>query len=215
MIYFLSDFHGEVFPAFKEYIENANENDLLIVLGDVGIEFEDTDENRKFTEYFMSSKKNIAFIDGNHENFGYMNSFPEEEWNGGIVNRLTDTIVHLKRGNAYNIDGKKFFAFGGCKSTSKWKDMGLWFPGEEATDEEIALAYENLKKYDYKFDYILTHKYEETPGYAPISFPLQELTKFIDKNVEYKMWYAGHWHRDDIIDEKHVLVYNTLTPIAE
>ena len=57
---------------------------MLIILGDVGLNFEKTKENKEFTEYFLSARKNIAFIDGNHENFEYLNSLPEEELNAPI-----------------------------------------------------------------------------------------------------------------------------------
>ena len=94
MIYLLSDLHGRMdVPGFREYLTVASENDLLILLGDVCINFSDSEENRKFTKEFLSVDKKIAFIDGNHENFDYINSFPQEEWNGGTVCRLTENIL--------------------------------------------------------------------------------------------------------------------------
>ena len=211
MIYLLSDFHANAdFAALKEYVNIATDADLLIVLGDVGLKFEKTHDNRAFDEYFLSIKKNIAFLDGNHENFEYINSFPEEEWNGGIVHRLTPHIVHLKRGNIFTLEGKTYFVFGGCKSSPKWKEMGLWYFGEEPMAEEIALAHENLKKYNYCTDYILTHKYEDG---GTVSEKLLELTSFIEKNVQYKRWYAGHWHMHKTKDETHTVIYDILTPV--
>ena len=37
----------------------------------------------------------VYFIDGNHENFKYLYSFPEENWGGGVIHRITDNIIHL------------------------------------------------------------------------------------------------------------------------
>ncbi len=214
MIYFLSDLHGDInFTGLKEYTDFATDNDLLILLGDIGLNFDDTEENRKFTEYFLSIKKNVAFIDGNHENFDFIKSFPEEEWNGGYVHRLTPNIVHLQRGNIFTIERKTFFVFGGCKSSPKWKEMGLWHYGEEPEPEEIELAHKNLEKYNYQVDYILTHKYEQTPTRGTLCEKLRELTNFLEKNVQYKTWFSGHWHSDSITDEKHRVVYKTPTPL--
>ncbi len=211
LIYLLSDLHGDIkFPGLKKYVDIAEEEDLLIILGDVGLNFENTEQNHRFNEYFLSIKKNIAFIDGNHDNFEYLNSFPEEEWNGGVVGRITDNIVHLKRGNIYEIDGKSFFVFGGCKSSAKWKEMGLWYYGEEPEDDQLCLAYENLKKHNHKVDYILTHKYEKSDDKND---KLQQLTDFIDDNVQFAKWYAGHWHTDEKIDDRHIIIYNSPTPI--
>ena len=216
MIYLISDIHGELnFKGLIQYVENASEKDLLLILGDVCMEFEDTEENRAFTEFFLSIKKNIAIVDGNHENFEFIKSFPEEDWCGGRVNRLTPHIVRLQRGNVFEIEGKSFFVFGGCKSGKRWHEMGLYHPGDEPTESEIRLAYENLKKHNFAFDYILTHKYEETPPHGTFCPELAELTTYIEKNVTYKYWYSGHWHTDKDTDEKHILVYEELSPIRE
>ena len=186
---------------------------MLIILGDIGLNFESTKENQAFDKFFLSANKNIAFIEGNHENFDYLNSFPEEEWNGGTVNRLTPYIVHLKRGNIYTINGQTFFTFGGCKSSPKWKEMGLWHYGEEPEDHELKLAYSNLEKAGHKVDYVLTHKYEQTPPRGTVSEKLLELTNYIDENVDFKKWYFGHWHYEGEFDKKHIFLYDILTPL--
>ena len=212
MIYFLSDQHGgESIGDLWDYIDNAKEEDLLILLGDLGLRFEDNERNRAFDERLLASRANIALVDGNHENFKFLYSFPEEDWCGGKVHRLTDKIVHLQRGNVYEIEGKTFFVFGSCRSGSKWKDLGLWHPEEAPTEEQLSLAYSNLEKYGRKIDYILTHKYEDRKRNGTPE--LMDLCQFIDENVTYKMWYAGHWHESRVVDEKHVLVYDKLTPL--
>ena len=95
VIYFVSDLHGDRhFKGFEQYLSMAKDDDLLIILGDVGLNFEKTKENKEFTEYFLSARKNIAFIDGNHENFDLLATFPREEWKGGVVQRLR-TVCRL------------------------------------------------------------------------------------------------------------------------
>lgn len=211
MIYLISDIHGKTeFKGLLQYLERAEKDDLLIVLGDVGLTFGDTEENRVFTEWFLSLEKNIAIVDGNHENFEYLRSFPEEDWNGGKVHRLTENIVHLMRGNAFKIEDKSVFVFGGCKSSKVWHELGLYYPGEEPEKEELALAYETIKKNGFEFDYILTHKYEQTPPDATYCPELGELEKYIDENVSYKHWYCGHSHKYREIDERHTIVFDEL-----
>ena len=215
MIYFLSDPHGQwEFAGLQQYLNVATERDLLIILGDVGLHFEPTAENREFTERFLSVSKNIAFVDGNHENFDYLSSLPEEEWHGGTVRRLNKNIVQLKRGNVYSIQGKRFFTFGGCKSSAKWKEMGLWYPDEEASSAELALAYGNLHKWNYSVDYVLTHTYEKIRGGEETLSPLQLLTSFIEHRVRFKCWYFGHAHHNIKVDEKHRMIYDELTALV-
>ncbi len=214
MIYFLSDPHGDLsFTALDNYLENAKAEDLLIILGDICLEFEQTKKNKAFTERFLNIDKKIAFLDGNHENFEYINSFPEEEWNGGRVHRLTDNIVHLMRGEIYEIEGNTFFTFGGCKSSAKWKEIGLWFDGEEGTEAEFENAYRNLSKYNNKIDYILTHKRERREYKEGVSEPLYNLCMFIEEKVDYKRWYSGHWHVNLSDDPKRIAVYDRLVAL--
>lgn len=214
MIYLLSDIHGEKnFKGLEDYILKANEEDLLIILGDIGLSFEKTEENRSFTDFFLSIKKNIAIVDGNHENFDYLKSFPEEDWCGGRIHRLSGHIVHLMRGNAFEIQGKTFFVFGGCKSSEGWKKIGLYYPGEEPSEDELTLAYNTIKGNNFQFDYILTHKYEQTPPDATFCPSLGELERYIEDNVIYTHWYSGHNHEYSDFDEKHTVIYDELKEI--
>lgn len=215
MIYFLSDLHGEFFSELREYLSQDHQNDLLILLGDIGLRFENTEDNRMFTEEFLTIKSPVAIVDGNHENFDFLYDFPEEAWNGGMVHRLSEHIVHLKRGNLFNIEGKTFFVFGGCRSSAKWQQMGLWYPQEEATKEEIALAYDNLERCGHQVDYVLTHKYQRGNDGQKDIYSLQGLTDFIDEQVEFKRWYAGHWHRYEEVDDRHICIYDRLISLGK
>ena len=215
MIYFISDIHEDLnFSGLTEYIKLATDKDLLIILGDIGLNFQNTEENRKFTERFLQVDKNVAFIDGNHENFDYLNSFPVEDWNGGKVNRLSKNVVRLIRGNVYQIDGFKFFIFGGCKSAPKWKELGLWHDGEEPTKDEYDFALSSLEKHGNSVDFVLTHKYE-IKGQGTNSELLLDLCNYIDKNVSYRKWLSGHWHREYHLDDKHYYVYNNLIKLSQ
>ena len=96
MIYLISDLHESTnFKALNDYLSEDHSNDLLIILGDIGLKFRDTEENEKFTQYFLSIKYPVAFIDGNHENYQYIYSYPVEEWNGGLVHRQDHRLKHV------------------------------------------------------------------------------------------------------------------------
>lgn len=210
MIYFASDMHAENRRAIEEYVSIATASDLLIILGDLGLGFENTNKNRAFDRYFMSLRVNIAFIDGNHENHPLINSYPRETWCGGEVHRITPNIVHLIRGNIYNIDDESFFVMGGCKSSPKWKEIGLWYEGEEPTAEEISSAYHNLKKRGNSVDYVLTHKYEQGDLSSAPPLSLDGLIHYLKNRVSYKAWISGHWHQYIEFDNKHFCVYDEL-----
>ena len=214
MIYLAADPHADpLFPPLLDYVERAKDDDLLIILGDVGLYFEDTEQNRRFNDFFLSIKKNVAFIDGNHENFSYFKTLPAVKWQGAEAFELTPYIHLMKRGCIYDIEGKSFFTFGGCKSSDKWKDLGLWYEEENPTEEQLKLAYRSLAARNHRVDYVLTHKYERQDRgvYSPELF---ELHRFIDCNVSFEKWYTGHGHREFVYDEKHIMIYERLTSIT-
>lgn len=212
MFCLISDPHGgESTAGLEKALALAKESDLIIILGDLELNFRDTEQNRRFTEYFMSLKANIAIVDGNHDNYPYLYSFPKEQWNGGTVHRMTEHIVYLTRGSIYKINEKSFFVMGGSKSSAKWKEMGLWYPEELPSEEELALGYKNLEAHKNKVDYILTHRYDtkktrDTANPEPMS--LLGLIDYIDKNVEFTHWYMGHGHKNKCIDGRHTMVYD-------
>lgn len=210
MIYLISDPHGgENARGIEWYLEVGTNSDLLIILGDLGLQFTNTKENQEFTRWFLSIDKPIAVVDGNHENYSFLHSFPDDTWCGGSVHRLSDHIVHLKRGNIYSINGQTFLVMGGCKSSEKWKEMGLWYDGEEPTEAELSLAYKNLSQHNHTVDYVLTHKYDNYQEQeATVPLTLEGLTLYIDSNVTFKHWYSGHWHYTKKIDNCHTVVYD-------
>ena len=199
MIYLLSDLHGKLdFAGWQEYKNRTDSDEVLILLGDVRLAEPEVPDNAQFTEEILSIKKPVWIVDGNHENFEYLNSMPEEDWNGGKVHRLTDNILHLQRGYVYTIAGKKFFIFGGTSPL--------------ITEEELNRGYENLKKHDLCVDFVLTHDYYTRRDPENIK-PFEKLLDFIDEKVEFQQWYCGHHHVNKAWDEKHTVVYDILKPI--
>ena len=213
MIWFLSDIHGGKYQnGLEEYLKLCKKEDILIVLGDVELYFDGSEENNAFSEYFTSLECNIAIVDGNHDNYDYLESLPTESWNGGTVHRISDSIVHLMRGHIFDIEGNSFLVMGGCGSTDKWKTTPFWWSREEASDEELALAVENLKMRDNKVDYILTHKCSN-PEHTFRYDSAERFSEYVEKNVEYKQWYAGHWQVNKMLDKKHTVIFDVPKPL--
>lgn len=211
MIYLISDLHGgKDMGELMQYLSDCRAGDLLIVLGDVGLHFLKTPETDAFSRWFTELDADIAFIDGNHENFDYIESLPVEAWHGGLVHRAGKRVVHLMRGQIYTIEGRTFFTMGGCESTVKWQTRGPWYPRENPSREEIRQARENLRAHGNKVDYVLTHKYRYEKAKE---MSLEELIYYIDDNVDFTHWYSGHWHYHKEIDDKHTVIYGQITRI--
>lgn len=58
----------------------------------------------------------LLFIDGNHENFERLYQYPIKEWHIGRAHEIRPHVLHLMRGQVFEIDGKKIFTFGGMSS---------------------------------------------------------------------------------------------------
>lgn len=58
-------------------------------------------------------------------------------------------------------------------------------------------------------DYVLTHKYYPDMA-SDDKMTIEGLKEYIDKNVEFKHWYSGHWHREIEFDNRHTVVYENL-----
>lgn len=189
-IWVTGDIHGnpqrlssDIFTEQKD----MTKNDTVIILGDFGLVWDFTGEN-KTEKYWLDwlEKKpfTTVFIDGNHDNFDRLDKYPVEEWHGGKVNFIRPSVIHLMRGQIFNIEDKKFFAFGGASSHDisagilepddpdfKEKKKRLdrnpfalyrinhmsWWERELPNEEELKAGLVNLEKHDNKVDYIITH----------------------------------------------------------
>lgn len=188
MIFITGDTHGEWVrrlssKSFKEQKIGLGKNDIVIICGDFGL-WHDTPEERWNLKWLEEKSFTTVFIDGNHSNFDRLYSYPVKEWNGGKVHEIRPSVLHLMRGEVFEIEGKKFFVFGGASShdisdgiiekdeEGKWckkakfydkqrknyRIRGLsWWEEELPSGEEMKNGIENLKKSNNKVDFIVTH----------------------------------------------------------
>ena len=220
------DTHGtvdiwKVQNYFEEH-EGYTKDDYLIILGDVAA-CGFSPENEMLTRQTLSDLPvTTLFIDGNHENFSKLYSYDVDEWNGGKVHFIEKDIIHLMRGPAYDIDGKKFFTFGGAYSTDRdTRIKGLtWFQEEIPTEEEYEEGLENLEKNDFQVDYILSHTgpseavaYMGYGEWADEEVALRKYLQRIADNTEFTAWYFGHFHEDAEIEDTFYCLYEDMVEL--
>lgn len=214
MIYITGDTHGELSRfygnAFAEE-SSLKDGDFLIVCGDFGFVFQAPGtaayrEEQRMLDSLEELSFTVLFVDGNHENFDRLNGeFPEEIWHGGRIHRIRKNVLHLMRGQVFEIEGKKIFTMGGGYSMDKHiRKEGLsWWRQEMPSNEEYREATLNLKKHDFKIDFIISHTAPSEIIYAMGSAPdlhEVELNGFFDwllHEASFDWWYFGHWHRDE------------------
>ncbi|MBR6966959.1 MAG: metallophosphoesterase [Ruminococcus sp.] len=238
MIYITGDTHGGVDmrklsrKALKRYHIELTENDFLIVTGDFGFPFTPEDiteyESGEKTEYttwmkwFSERPYKVLFVDGNHDNHDWWSRQPVTELFGGRVqvHPHAENVIHLMRGEIYEIEGKTFFTFGGAASVDKeWRTEGYsWWSGEEATYAETEHAHDNLERVGYKVDYIITHTMPQNvtatiPRFNHKLLPCATamFLNTVLETVQYDKWFCGHFHIDEVVPFKRLFVlYETV-----
>ena len=234
------DIHGNPFQRLN--LENFPEGktftkeDYVIILGDFGLVWDDSAMEHSCLDWLENKPWTTLFIDGNHENYDLLNKFPIEEWGGGRVQKIRSSVIHLLRGEIYDIGGYKFLAMGGARShdihdgvlevgdprIKIWKkdDFKLfrinhisWWEEEIPNEEERKNALRNLAENYYKVDYILTH---EAPSSDVVLmdhllYHPDEYSKWLEmeirQKVKYKKWFFGHYHLNLDVNEKETCLF--------
>lgn len=178
----LSKLNSKNFPMHKQ----LDKDDYVIICGDFGLVWDYRGENEyeKHTLNWLQNKSfTTLFVDGNHENFDRLYELPVSTWNGGQVHKIRNNVIHLMRGQVYNLAGKLVFAMGGASSHDiddgildpddpdfelKRKHMDRmgalyrtdhrsWWKNELPSKEEYKTAVQNLNNAGNKVDYIISH----------------------------------------------------------
>ena len=203
MIYVTGDTHGE-YGRITMLDQKLKAGDICVVCGDFGYIWKDDVPEKYVLDDLAARPYTLLFVDGNHENFDALYRYPEEKWNGGKVHRIRKNILHLCRGQIFDICGKTFFTFGGAYSVDKHmrREGASWWAQEMPTDAEFAEGNKNLDLCGRKVDYIITHAAPEEPmkrlGLERNGeYPLNNYLEYVRETVEYDHWYMGHLHRDE------------------
>lgn len=188
-VWITGDCHGDFKRFGNNHFKEAKEGDIVIILGDFGGVWDVIPSNEEiyWLNWLNEKPFTTLFVDGNHENFDRLNTYPVVDLFGGKAHKIKDKIYHLIRGNIYEIEGKKFFAFGGASSHDiddgildpkaymniedfkniyhSWAKQGKmfrvrgfsWWDEELPTDEELVFAERTLEENNYEVDYVISH----------------------------------------------------------
>jgi len=212
MIYLTGDTHRTVNieklkPSHFKIQKNLTKEDYLIICGDFGGVWDKSKISEQCIEFHNTRNYTTLFVDGNHENFDLLNSYPVTKWKGGKVHQIAEHVYHLMRGQVFEIDGFKFFTMGGGISVDKEFRMPgrTWWPQEDLSCEEIEEAVKNLDQHHWKVDYILTHTasnrmMKECFGFQKEESRINEFLDMIQMRLEYKWWFFGHFHEDEVYE---------------
>ena len=246
MIYITGDTHSD-FSRFTE--ENfpiqseMTKDDYIIICGDFGGVWtfeEESSREKKALDWLNNKNFTTLFVDGNHENYTRLYNYPIEEWKGGKVHKIRDSVLHLMRGEIFDIDNKKIFAFGGARSHDiqdgilnldeeekiyEYRKRGAyfrirdfsWWDLELPTNQEMENGIENLEKINYKVDYIISHCCPTSiQALINSTYKRDILTDYLQQISEkctFKKWYFGHYHDYKQVNSQFTLLYENIVPL--
>lgn len=223
MIYVTGDTHIPI-DIKKLNIKNfpvqstLSKNDYVIICGDFGGVWDNSKSDLWWLNWLDNKNFCTLFVDGNHENFDLLNAMPVENWCGGKIHRVKDSVLHLMRGQVYDIEGLKIFTFGGAASTDKEyrKEGKSWWSQEIPSVAEKQEAMNNLEAHNWKVDYVFSHtcarnvieEYIQIKGISrPCYDPTEYFLESIKNKLSYTHWYFGHWHEDMMVTNNFRVVY--------
>ncbi len=228
MLYFTGDIHGDInrfcrLGEERQYTLGAE--DYLVVCGDFGFLFYPQGtmgylQQQNELDELATLPYTILWVDGNHENFDLLETYPRETWHGGRIHRIRKNVFHLMRGEVYDIDGVKLFSMGGAYSIDKYmRTEGLsWWARELPSNDEYRTATQSLHEVKHSVDVIVSHTApREVIMRMGYRFDVHdaELTGFLEwvmHEVKYKRWYFGHWHADTALEPRMQATYREVYP---
>ena len=212
MIYITGDTHRDFTRLHKL---KGTEEDMLIVLGDAGINYYLNEEDTKYKEYLNNFKMKLFCIRGNHEERPEnINTYKEVDMFDGkvYIEENYPNLIFAKDGEVYNIDGLSVLVIGGAYSVDKEYRLiygHQWFKDEQLSKEEMNNILEKVK--DKYFDVVLTHtcpyKYEPKETFklkldqSKIDKSMEHFLDKIEESISYNKWYCGHYHIEKQIDK--------------
>ena len=166
-IYVTGDVHGRAEYgssrfAFKNWPlgRTLTRDDVVIVAGDFGFVWDGSNAEKYWLNWLESKPWTTCFVDGNHENHHALANLPVREWNGGLVHEARPHVLHLMRGEVFDIDGLTVLAMGGATSNDRQyrKEGRSWWPEEMPSEEEMWQCRTSLDRVGWKVDYVVTHE---------------------------------------------------------
>lgn len=225
MNYITGDTHGRFHRIICKIDElGLTKKDTIIILGDASLNYYGNFKDDERKEALKLTKVNIFCIHGNHEmRPESISSYELVDYRGGkaYVEKKYPNIYFAKDGEIYDFDGVKTLCIGGAYSVDKFYRLmngWAWFEDEQPSEETKKIVEETLEKNNWTVDAILTHtcpvSLEPTEWFLPmidqstVDKSTEQWLETIKNKLNYKYWFAGHFHGVKKTDEIEFMYEN-------
>ena len=225
MIYITGDKHADFREVFHFcYANETTLEDTLIVLGDSGINYYASDKDYILKNSLSQYPITFFCIHGNHEERPEnIESYKTKKFHNGIVYYEEDypNILFAKDGEVYDFNNHKVLVTGGAYSVDKYFRLAHgynWYESEQPNTKIKNKVKKVLKDFDNKIDVILSHTcpykclpremFLEGIDQSTVDNSTEYFLDEIEANVDYDLWYCGHYHTDKEIDKIIFIFHN-------
>lgn len=228
MIYVTGDTHGNALNEMDRFSQTnyLTRDDAIIITGDFGFIWSKSGKYKKVDDswlrYMERKPYKVFFIDGNHENFDLLESYPLSSINGIEARMISNNIFHLLRGKVYILQGNRILTIGGASSIDKYLRIpGVsWWSRELLSFKEQEDTFAELEKHMYKVDYVITHTapnyiIDKLPRMDYIDDPVSHMLSSVSERLDFNKWYFGHFHLDIQVDDKFNCLYNKIIKLGD
>lgn len=218
MIYITGDTHRG-FKRIEEFCYQAQttKKDKLIILGDVGINYDVGEEDRQLKQMLRKLPLTFFCIHGNHEQRPQcVPGYTETVWHGGTIFMQPEypNLLFAKDGEIFDLDGRKCIVIGGAYSVDKFirlENGARWWDNEQPSDEIKAHVEKMLDEANWAVDAVLSHtcplRYEPHEAFlqsivqSTVDNSTERWLGTIERRLKYDKWYCGHYHVSKVIDK--------------
>lgn len=218
MFYINADPHGN-YNKIKRFCtkRETTKDDIMILLGDVAFNFAGDVYDEDKRKWLSSINCTFFCIHGNHEmRPEHLPQYKLIDYHGGKVwiDEKYPNVLFAKDGEIFDFNGYKCIVLGGAYSVDKYYRLmrgWTWHSDEQPSEEIKQFAEKQLEENNWKVDYVFSHtapvQYEPVECFLPgiDQSTVDKTTEIwlgeIEKKLDYKRWYIGHYHVDKTIDK--------------
>jgi hypothetical protein len=223
-IYVTGDTHGDPVRFKKaKKTKKLRKGDFLVVCGDFGFVWDGSKREKALLRRLGRRKYHILFVDGIHENFDELNSYPEEEWNGGKTRKVSGNLRYLMRGEVFTLGSKTVLAFGGgrldevepsLEESESDDDVPAFKESPEIPKEsEYRKGLRAITRHNGRVDYIISH---EAPSKIAEFLELPNSDKsranayldILGETCVFERWFFGHHHINKVVTSKYYALFD-------
>ena len=235
-VFLTGDRHGDYKDVEQFCLKwSTSKEDLLIVLGDNGVNYWGPHKDKKLKNYLSALPISFFMIKGNHD------QRPSKK-----LYKVTASTHPLVQGACYveedfpslffspmygqvkflvNDEWINSFVIGGAYSADKWYRLAMqvqgysgyrWFYDEQLTNWEMKEAKEMAEaakpdiilSHTCPFKYIPRDMFLSQIDQSTVDDTMEHWMDTVEETVPYQKWYCGHWHTDRTVDKMRFMYHD-------